>query len=273
MMSMQRLKAKCIAIVGVILISLLSSLLLSTSQLPSETEVTERVLKPSVQIAYFKGIGGATAEWRVAGSGVVFKTPNKTYILTAAHVVVSAKKVHYEIDESGKQKVIEEFDNVMAIVERVKEGIVTGELRVRCKVLKCSKVEEEGGDDVAVLEPYEGDLFTVGARPLPKDKRIYAGQPVYHCGSLLGELVNSVTFGVISSVSRMYRNKPFIQLSTTALPGSSGGGIFVVDEGKCYYAGMLTRGTGETVNLAIPITRIRSVLSKWKLEEVFDVAQ
>jgi S1-C subfamily serine protease len=273
MMSMQRLKAKCIAIVGAILISLLSSLLLSTSQLPSETEITEHVLKPSVQIAYFEGIGGATAEWRVAGSGVVFKTPNRTYILTAAHVVVSAKKVHYEIDESGKQKVIEEFDDVMAIIERVKEGIVTGELRVRCKVLKCSKVEEEGGDDVAVLEPYEGDLFTVGARPLPKNKRIYVGQPVYHCGSLLGELVNSVTFGVISSVSRMYRNKPFVQLSTTALPGSSGGGIFVVDEGKCYYAGMLTRGTGETVNLAIPITRIRSVLSKWRLEEVFDAAQ
>jgi S1-C subfamily serine protease len=90
---------------------------------------------------------------------------------------------------------------------------------------------------------------------------------------LLGELVNSVTFGVISSVSRMYRNKPFVQLSTTALPGSSGGGIFVVDGGKCYYAGMLTRGTGETVNLAIPITRIRSVLSKWRLEEVFDAAQ
>jgi S1-C subfamily serine protease len=259
---------------GGLLMLVFITFLAGVTQLPSEEEITERVLRPSVQVAYFEGIGGALAEWRVAGSGVVFKTTDKkTYILTAAHVVERAKRVRYETDKEGKERRVEEFEDVVAIIERVRDGIVTGELRVRCRVLKSSKLEEQGGDDVAVLEPYEGDLFVSGARPLPKGKNVYAGQPVYHCGSLLGELVNSVTFGVISSVARMYRNKPFLQLSTTALPGSSGGGIFVVDEGKCYYAGMLTRGAGETVNLAVPLSRIRQVLTKWGLEEILDKAQ
>jgi len=242
------------------------SLLSVAFVLPSQNEIEEAVLKPSVQIAYFEGIGGATAEWVSAGSGVVFKTPKGVFILTAAHVIEHARKTYYD-EDSGEQpnnKRKEQYDDVMAIMERVKDGIVTGELRIRCKVLKVSKVDEEGGEDIAVLQPYE-DLFPAGAKPLPKDRQVYVGQFVYHCGSLLGELVNSVTFGVISSVSRMYRNKPFIQLSTTALPGSSGGGIFVVEDDKCYYAGMLTRGTGETINLAIPITRIRKVLEEWKM--------
>ena len=244
----------------------------AVTQLPSEDEITNRVLKPSVQIAYFEGIGGATASWVSAGSGVVFKTSKGVYILTASHVIRYARR-QYSDDEDNKDRKKVEYDDVMAIMERVKDGVVTGEVRVRCMVLKVSPVDEEGGHDIAVLQPYEGDLFPSGARPLPSNISIYAGQPVYHCGSLLGELVNSVTFGVISSVSRMYRNKPFIQLSTTALPGSSGGGIFVVVEGKCYYAGMLTRGTGETVNLAIPISRIRGELKKWKMEFIFDEAQ
>jgi len=71
----------------------------------------------------------------------------------------------------------------------------------------------------------------------------------------------------------MLNNKPFIQLSSTAMPGSSGGGIFVVDEGKCYYAGMLTRGAGETINLAVPLKRIRESLAEWKMEFILDEAK
>jgi S1-C subfamily serine protease len=121
-----------------------------------------------------------------------------------------------------------------------------------------------------VLEPYEPEMFPYSAVPLPKDKNPYPGQPVYHCGSMLGELVNSVTFGVISHTARMLENKPFLQLSSPAQPGSSGGGIFVVVDDKCYYAGMLTRGAGETINLAVPISRIRKALAKWGMDSILD---
>jgi S1-C subfamily serine protease len=250
--------------------------LAAVTQLPDEKEIRERVLNPSVQVAYFEGIGGAVMEWRVAGSGTVFKTKRGTYILTAGHVVSRAIRYIEKPPQPGEEHKgakVAVFEDVMVVIEREKDGVVTGELRLRCKILKYSPLEEEGGDDLAVLEPYEPELLPFGARPLPKDASIYAGQPVYHCGSMLGELVNSVTFGVVSSVSRMYRNKPFIQISSTAQPGSSGGGIFVVADGKCYYAGMLTRGAGETINLAVPLKRIRDSLAKWEVTFILDEAK
>lgn len=251
--------------------------------LPSSDEIRQRVLGPSVQVAVMRGIGGAISSWVSAGSGTVFKTKRGTYILTASHVVEEAKRV-YETSEpteepsepegrnnNEKRKVT--FEDVMVIVEREKDGLITGEIRVRCKVVKYSPPDEEGGEDISVLQPYEDDFLPYGARPLPSDKEIYPGQPVYHCGSLLGELVNSVTFGVISATARMFKNKPFIQLSSPAQPGSSGGGIFVVGEDeKCFYAGMLTRGTGETINLAVSIRRIRKTLEGWKMTFIFDEA-
>ena len=246
------------------------------TQLPNEQEIRERVLAPSVQVAVFEGIGGATSQWIVAGSGTVFKTSKGTFVLTAGHVVSRAIKYITRPPQPGEEQKdvkIAVFDDVTIVIERVKDGVVTGELRLRCKILKYSPIEEEGGNDLAVLQPYEEDLLPFGARPLPKDKSIYAGQPVYHCGSMLGELVNSVTFGVISATSRMLNNKPFIQLSSTAQPGSSGGGIFVVDNERCYYAGMLTRGAGETINLAVPLKRIRDTLAQWNLEFILDDAK
>jgi len=259
-----------------LLIALWLTAVAAVAQLPNENEIKFRVLGPSVQVAIFEGLGGAVAQWRVAGSGTVFKTDKGTYILTAGHVVEKAItfiSAPPQPDEKHEDKKIAKFEDVMVIVEREKDGIVTGELRLRCKIVKYSPVEEKGGNDLAILQPYEPDLLPYGARPLPKDKTVFAGQPVYHCGSMLGELVNSVTFGVISSTSRMLNNKPFIQLSSTAMPGSSGGGIFVVDEGKCYYAGMLTRGAGETINLAVPLKRIRESLAEWKMEFILDEAK
>lgn len=251
-------------ILPTLLLTLFSGILLT---LPGADEIRQFVLGPSVQIAVFdsESLGGVVTEWQTAGSGTVFKANGQTYILTAGHVVEEARHVLEEIDENGKEKKTVTFDDVVAIVERQKDGIVTGELRLRCKVLKFSPAEEEGGDDVAVLMPYEGDLLPYSAKPLPADKPIHAGMFVYHVGSLEGELVNSVTFGIVASPVRMYRNKPFIQLTSPARPGSSGGGVFGVINDECYYLGMLTRGGGETISLAVPITRLRETLKRWNL--------
>jgi len=250
---------------------------------PSKEEIMKRVIGPSVQVAYFEGMGGAVSSWKTAGSGTVFKCEKGTFVITAGHVISGAREEieeeeHVEGDknspqDSGARGKKYKFNDVVVIVQREKDGVITGELRLRAKVIGYSPEEERGGDDVAVLQPYEGDLLPYGALPLPPDAEVYPGQHVYHVGSLLGELVNSVSFGVIASTSRMYKNKPFIQLDTTALPGSSGGGIFVVVDSRCYYAGILTRGAGETVNLAVPLKRVRETLKRWKMEWILDTAK
>jgi hypothetical protein len=47
----------------------------------------------------------------------------------------------------------------------------------------------------------------------------------------------------------------------------------VVADGKCYYAGMLTRGAGETINLAVPLKRIKDNLAKWDMTFILDEAE
>ena len=233
-------------------------------------EIQERLLGTSVQVIASKE--SAWGEWVVMGSGVVFKKNGKSYVVTAAHVVEDLKQVISDIDEGeGKEKKKILWRDAWILIERIKEGRKTGELRLLAKVKFATKTEEEGGDDVAVLEVYEGDLLPYSAVPLPRGEKVWVGQECWHVGSLYGAFVNSVSKGIIASVGRLIHDKPFHQTSTTAAPGSSGGGVFVVgDDGHLYYAGMLTRGTGQTINFVVPIERMREAL-KDAPEEIRDL--
>jgi S1-C subfamily serine protease len=220
-------------------------------------QIQERLLGTSVQVV--AELSSAMGAYSVRGSGTVFKRNGRTYILTAAHVIEELKQV-VEDDENGKGKRVL-WRDAWVVLERVKDGRKTGELRLLAKVVFATKSEEDGGDDVAVLEVYEGDLFPYSAVPLPKGKSVWVGQECWHVGSLYGEFVNSVSRGIIAAVGRLLHGKTFYQTSTTAAPGSSGGGVFVVDEdGQLYWAGMLTRGAGQTVNFVVPIERVRAAL-------------
>jgi hypothetical protein len=169
-----------------------------------------------------------------------------------------------EDDENDKGKRVL-WRDAWVVLERVKDGRKTGELRLLAKVVFATKSEEDGGDDVAVLEVYEGDLFPYSAVPLPKGRSVWVGQECWHVGSLYGEFVNSVSRGIIAAVGRLLHGKTFYQTSTTAAPGSSGGGVFVVDDdGQLYWVGMLTRGAGQTVNFVVPIERVRAALQSSK---------
>jgi type III secretory pathway component EscS len=52
-----------------LVLGLLASLVVAMTQLPDEKEIRERVLSPSVQVALFEGLGGATAEMASSGVG------------------------------------------------------------------------------------------------------------------------------------------------------------------------------------------------------------
>jgi len=244
---------------------LLGGMVMLASASPTlRQQIQERLLGTSVQVVAEKENNwGATV---VMGSGTVFKKDGKSFVLTAAHVIEELKQVITDVDESeGKERKKVLWRDAWVVLERVKEGRKTGELRLLAKVLFATKTEEEGGDDVAVLEVYEGDLLPYSAVPLPKEQSVWVGQECWHVGSLYGAFVNSVSKGIIAAVGRLIHDKPFHQTSTTAAPGSSGGGVFVVgDDGQLYYAGMLTRGTGQTVNFVVPIERIRAALKEAK---------
>jgi hypothetical protein len=224
-------------------------------------QIQERLLGTSVQVV--AELSSEMGTYSVRGSGTVFKRNSRTFVLTAAHVIEELKQV-IEDDEDEKGKRVF-WRDAWVVLERVKDGRKTGELRLLAKVVFATKSEEDGGDDVAVLEVYEGDLFPYSAVPLPKGRSVWVGQECWHVGSLYGEFVNSVSRGIIAAVGRLLHGKTFYQTSTTAAPGSSGGGVFVVDDdGQLYWVGMLTRGAGQTVNFVVPIERVRAALQSSK---------
>lgn len=224
----------------------------------------KHVLGASVQIIAEKG------SWRVAGSGTVFKKNGRTYVLTAAHVVEQAKETIEDIDDEGKSIKRIKYRDVWVVIERVKNGRKTGEVRLLAKVRFATKTEEEGGNDVAVLEVYEGDLLPFSAVPLADESALWVGQTVWHVGSLQGEFVNSLTRGNIAAIGRLYEDKVFHQITAPGQPGSSGGGVFVETENGVYYFGMLTRGLygSDTVNFVVPISRIKEALASASDEDV-----
>lgn len=228
-------------------------------------EQLQQILAASVQLVgeKTKTYGPYEIEMKVMGSGTVIRKNNKAYIVTAAHVVEFLKEeVTYvdEVEEKEKKRVI--YRDAWVVLERVKDGRKVGEIRLLAKVRFCSKVEEEGGDDIAVLEVYDSEFLPVGVSVLPKGVEVWIGQRCWHVGSLLGSFVNSLAEGNISAVGRLINDKPFNQIAGSAMPGSSGGGVFVEHDGQIYYAGMITRGAGETVNFFVPIERMREALLK-----------
>lgn len=246
-----------------ILVILFSLGVMCMSAPPNLQQQLQRILEASVQLVGEKTIDVGLDEWelRVMGSGTVIKKNNRTFVITAAHVVEFLKEVTTDIDDEGKERKRVFYRDAWIVTERIKNGRKVGELKWLAKVLFCSKTEEEGGDDIAVLEVYDNDAFSSGVEVLPRGVSVWVGQRCWHVGSLRGTFINSLAEGNIASVGRIIRDKPFHQIAGSAMPGSSGGGVFVEHNGGIYYAGMLTRGVGETVNFFIPIERMREALS------------
>jgi hypothetical protein len=136
--------------------------------------------------------------YSVRGSGTVFKRNGRTYVLTAAHVVEELKQV-IEDDENEKGKRLL-WRDAWVVLERVKDGRKTGELRLLAKVVFATKSEEDGGDDVAVLEVYEGDLFPHSAVPLPKIRPFGSGRSA---GMSVRSMANSLIRSVAASSLRL----------------------------------------------------------------------
>jgi hypothetical protein len=126
------------------------------------------------------------------------------------------------------------------------------------------------GEDLAVLMIRLKNAYPLSASAKFHPDHNYippVGVDLSHCGSLLGQFgANSYTTGVLSQTGRLLEGKGaskpvFDQVTAVAFPGSSGGGVYLKDDGV--YIG---------INFIVPIRRIHGWATKAKIEWAIDPA-
>lgn len=212
------------------------------------------------------------------GSGVLVtrKIGEKhfTFVWTAAHVVDANRATREYIDpKTGGKKTAIEFHDAAVVQEFRQDGRRVGEVNIDAKVLKYSDAEH--GEDLALLQIRKTD-FTAnpGAKFYLDPALPPLGTELYHVGSLHGQFgSNSLTTGIMSQHGRVLNlsgsnGVVFDQTTATAFPGSSGGGVFLKNDGR--YVGMLVRGSGEGFNFIVPTRRLHAWAKKVGVEWAVD---
>lgn len=215
------------------------------------------------------------------GSGVIItrerkvgdKTEKVNFIWTAGHVVAELRSIRTVIDAGGSPKKVVEFQDAAIVKETVNNGRRVGESKMDVKVIKYS--DADTGEDLALLMVIAPDFSDKNTefyiKGNPNEEIVPVGTTLYHVGCLLGQMgANSFTSGIMSQTGRVREKKVYDQTSVTAFPGSSGGGVWMIENGKPVYVGMLVRGAGETFNLIVPIRRMHEFARKYKLEWALD---
>lgn len=207
------------------------------------------------------------------GSCVLIKGKDKWYALTAGHCVEDCRSEKEEVmpDGSKKTKVVwEDVEIVQKLTANV-DGvdIEVGKIILKAKVVAFSPPDEE---DLALLEVYNMPFEMKSVSILPSLKDVKVGTQCWHVGNLYGELLSSVTDGIISSLGRYYRGKTWLQVTSTAVPGSSGGGIYIKVGEDYKLIGIVTMGDASTGNVifAVPIYRIIQWLKKVNFSHIIE---
>ena len=225
---------------------------------------------------YLQGISVTVKSGTTQGSGTIVtrEIPGKgtvAFVWTAGHVIDNLRSTRRIVDSEGGTRYLVEFSDPQIVAERYQGGRRVGEQTLDCKVIKYS--DYRYGEDLAVLmirlrDSYSNDL---DAR-FPKAGYIPPiGVELSHCGSLLGQFgSNSYTTGVLSQTGRLLDGKVFDQVTAVAFPGSSGGGVYLADDGV--YVGMLTRGVRtQGFNFIVPVRRMHEWARKANVEWAIDL--
>lgn len=199
-----------------------------------------------------------------------------SFVWTAAHVVDGLRNVR-EIIVNGSTRKLVEYKDAEVVQELQQDGRRIGEVKYDAKVIKVSGADY--GEDLAILMIRRKGAYSKAVTAKFQDNPKYIpaiGLKLVHVGSLLGQFgANSYTNGIVSQTGKTLpmagaNVQVFDQVTVTAFPGSSGGGVFAEDSGL--YVGMLTQGTRESqgFNFIVPIRRIRAWTIKAKIEWVLN---
>lgn len=238
---------------------------------------SETTVSPSI-VENLESISVTIKSNRGEGSGVIFTRGEAhgtdAYVWTAAHVVESLRRVREVIDtKTGTSRKVVEFQDAAIVQELNQEGRRVGEIKMDAEVIRYSDAEQ--GEDLALLRVRKRNFVPgkVTATFYLEDTFPPVGTELYHVGSLLGQVgANSLTTGIVSQTGRVLKfganSVVFDQTTVTAFPGSSGGGVFLKEDGR--YMGMLVRGAGEQFNLIVPVRRIREWAKRAGVEWAID---
>ncbi len=203
---------------------------------------------PSIVQIITRGFGPAPEEpgnllrsARGSGSGVIVD-PNG-YVLTNAHVIAGARRVHVLLPQES-------------------EDTTPGHslLKHSGKLIPAEVVGVDRETDIAILKIPGTKLPTLA---FGDSDKIRQGQIVFTFGSPFG-LENSVTMGIVSSVARQVRpDDPMVYLQTDASinPGNSGGPLVDADGNLVGINTFILSQSGgnEGVGFAAPSNIVRSV--------------
>lgn len=201
---------------------------------------------------------------------------NITFVWTAGHVI-SGLRTTRTIIEDGSTKTLVEYKDAEVVQELQQDGRLIGEVKYDAKVIKAS--DADYGEDLALLMVRRKNAYPKEMSATFKSDKMFIpmiGMKLVHVGSLLGQFgANSFTNGLVSQTGRTLpmagaNVKVFDQVTVTAFPGSSGGGVF--DEATGEYVGMLTQGVQKMqgFNFIVPVRRIHEWASKSKIEWAVD---
>lgn len=229
--------------------------------------VPDDLQRVSVTIRAGNFQGSGTLVTRKIGEDTV------TFVWTAAHVVAGLRTTRTVVTPQGTPRILVEYKDAEIVQERQQDGRRVGEVKYNCKVIKVS--DADYGEDLALLM-----VRCKGAYPINACAKFHRdinyippiGVDLSHCGSLLGQFgANSYTTGVLSQTGRTLpmrgaNVKVFDQVTAVAFPGSSGGGMFLKDNGE--YIGMLTQGVQQLqgFNFIVPVRRIHAWTKAAKIE-------
>ena len=156
------------------------------------------------------------------GTGVLLTRDNKTYVLTAYHVVDNAIKAKKE--------------KKLFAVTVIKEHYDSRNLKVGSTELGTSVIAYDAEIDVAILKIRGNPNFKINTK-FYLDKKIYPlGSKIVHVGCPQGTaLPMSLFFGRITYLGRKipFSTKVKDQVNFQPIGGCSGGGVFIGKDNKC----------------------------------------
>jgi V8-like Glu-specific endopeptidase len=207
----------------------------------------------------------------IRGSGTVFIYRGHHFVLTAGHVVDDLVKKIDNNPHDGKPdyKPNEPFA-VKVSRYLYKNEEVYGKIENYGKIIKYSPATQSGYD-LAVIYIPEPIIPFKSAVAVKSTKDYKVGDAVVHYGNMIGNVLHSsITKGHVNFKNRLLDNRYYDQVSCTAFPGSSGGGIFL--EKDLSYIGMIVIGIrgADNINFAVPIRTIHEWFEKNDLKFILD---
>lgn len=198
------------------------------------------------------------------GSGTVFKRGDETYVLTAGHVVDGLRRTR-KVIRDGNEKTIVEFGRPTIIKHYIEKGETVGKVELVGTIVKFSDADH--GEDLALIKIAKGSALEKSA-VLYEGELVSLGTDILHVGSFHGEFgANSFSKGFLSQYGRTINEKSFFQTSASAVPGSSGGGLFLTSAAQY---GVLVRGSDSSINFGVGYQRIRDWFKRANVEYVIN---